>query len=303
MQTILGAGGVIGTELAKILPEHTKTIRLAGRNPKHVLGSEELVKCDLTDASQTMNAVENSDVVYLTAGLEYNYDVWKEKWPKIMTNDLEACKRHRAKLVFFDNVYMYGRVEGWMKENTPVNPVSRKGEIRAKIAGQLLEEAASGNVRALIARSADFYGPGADSTFVKMLVFDKLINNKKASWLGSDEVFHSFTYTPDAARATALLGNTPDAYNQVWHLPTHRNALTGAEFIECAAGFVDADPDYRVIKRWMAKLAGLFDPLVKETVEMMYQYEHDYLFDSGKFENAFFKPVPYEAGIAKCMGK
>lgn len=303
MQTILGAGGIIGTELAKILPEYTKTIRLTGRNPKPVLGNEELFKCDLTDAEQTMNAVENSDVVYLTAGLEYNYEVWKDKWPKIMTNVLTACKRHRAKLVFFDNVYLYGRVEGWMRENTPVNPVSKKGEIRAEIAERLLNEAASGNIKALIARSADFYGPGAESSFVKMFVFDKLLHKKKAQWLGNDEVFHSFTYTPDAAKATALLGNTPDAYNQVWHLPTHRNALTGAEFIEYCAGLLDADPDYRVIKKWMAKIAGMFDPIVREIVEMMYQYEYDYLFDSTKFEDAFFKPCSYEEGIAMCLGK
>ncbi|MCE1164819.1 MAG: NAD-dependent epimerase/dehydratase family protein [Bacteroidetes bacterium] len=303
MQTILGAGGIIGNELARILPTYTKTVRLAGRNPKPVLGDEDLVKCDLTDIETTMTAVENSDVVYLTAGLKYDYEVWKDTWPKIMTNAINACKRHRAKLVFFDNVYLYGRVDGWMNESTPVNPVSRKGEIRAKIAEQLLKEAASGNIKALIARSADFYGPGADSSVAKILVFDKLLNNKRASWLGNDETFHSFTYTPDAAKSTARLGNTPDAYNQVWHLPTHRNALTGAEFIEYSAGLVNADPDYRVIKKWMAKLAGIFDPLVKETVEMMYQYEYDYLFDSTKFETAFFKPVSYEDGIAGCLGK
>ncbi|MDD5362724.1 MAG: NAD-dependent epimerase/dehydratase family protein [Ignavibacteria bacterium] len=301
MQTILGAGGVIGIELAKTLPEYTDKVRLAGRNPRAVNGDEELVKCDLTNYEQTLSAVEKSDIVYLTAGLEYKYDVWKEYWPKIMDNVIVSCRKHRAKLVFFDNVYMYGKVEGWMTENTPVNPVSRKGVIRAEIADALMKETTRGNLRALIARSADFYGPGAGNTFLKMLVFDKLKEKEKASWLGNAEVFHSFTYTPDAGKATALLGNTPDAYNQVWHLPTHRNAMSGHEVIEFAAHLLDAEPKYRVITKWMARMAGLFNPLVKEMVEMMYQYESDYLFDSTKFENVFFKPVSYEEGIEKCV--
>jgi nucleoside-diphosphate-sugar epimerase len=301
MQTILGAGGVIGRELAKTLPEYTDKVRLAGRNPHAVKGDEELIKCDLTDYEQTLSAVENSDVVYLTAGLEYKYDVWKDSWPKIMDNVIVSCRKHRAKLVFFDNVYLYGKVEGWMTEDTPVNPVSRKGVIRAEIADTLMKETSRGNLRALIARSADFYGPGADNTFLKMLVFDKLKAKEKASWLGNADVFHSFTYTPDAGKATALLGNTPDAYNQVWHLPTHRNAMSGHEFIEFTARLLDAEPKYRVITKWMARMAGLFNPLVKETVEMLYQYESDYLFDSTKFEKVFFKPTSYEEGIEKCV--
>ena len=301
MQTILGSGGVTGNELAKILPEHTDKIRLVSRNPLIVTGNEELVKADLTDEHQTADAIKGSDIVYLTAGLQYNIKTWQSLWPKIMDNVIKGCQKHNAKLVFFDNVYMYGKVNGAMTEETPYNPISKKGEVRARIAERLMDEVMKGNITALIARSADFYGPGALNTFIQPMVFEKLKNGKKASWLGRDDVLHSFTYTPDAGKATALLGNTSDAYNQIWHLPTHKDALTGKEFIEQVAGVCDVNPKYSVLTRRMMKMAGWFNAMAKESYEMMYQYEYEYLFDSTKFEKAFFHPVEYRDGIAEVV--
>jgi nucleoside-diphosphate-sugar epimerase len=116
--------------------------------------------------------------------------------------------------------------------------------------------------------------------------------------MGNVNAKHSFTYTPDAGKATAMLGNTPSAYNQVWHLPTDRNVLTGKEFMGLTAKAFKVKPDYMVLKKWMVRMAGVFNPIVKESIEMIYQNEFDYLFDSSKFEKAFgFKPTTYEAGI------
>lgn len=301
MQTILGSGGVIGNELAKILPEHTDKIRLASRNPQSVTGNEELFKADLADENQTAGAIKGSDVVYLTAGLQYNIKTWQSLWPKIMDNVIKGCQKHNAKLVFFDNVYMYGKVSGPMTEETPYNPISKKGEVRARIAERLMDEVMKGNITALIARSADFYGPDAVNTFIQPMVFEKLKNGKKASWLGRDDVAHSLTYTTDAGKATALLGNTSDAYNQIWHLPTHKDALTGKNFIEQVAGVCGVNPKYSVLTRRMMKMAGWFNAMAKESYEMMYQYEYEYLFDSTKFEKAFFHPVKYPDGIAEVV--
>ncbi len=301
MQTILGSGGVIGNELAKLLPNHTDKIRLVSRNPLTVTGNEELFKADIADENQTAGAIKGSDVVYLTAGLQYNIKTWQSLWPKIMDNVIKGCQKHNTKLVFFDNVYMYGKVNGAMTEETPHNPVSKKGEVRARIAERLMDEVAKGNITALIARAADFYGPGAVNTFIQPMVFEKLKNGKKASWLGRDDVAHSFTYTPDAGKATALLGNTPGAYNQIWHLPTHKDALTGKKFIEMVAGVCDVNPKYSVLTRRMMKMAGWFNAMAKESYEMMYQYEYEYLFDSTKFEKAFFYPVEYRDGIAEVV--
>ena len=95
MQTILGAGGAIGTDLAKELTTYTKDIRLVGRNPKKVNETDELFICDLTDSSKVLHAVEGSKVVYLTAGFPYKTKVWQQTWPVVMKNVIEACKSHQ----------------------------------------------------------------------------------------------------------------------------------------------------------------------------------------------------------------
>lgn len=297
MQTILGSGGSISRELVPVLPQYTERIRLAGRNPKPFTGKEELFKADLLDAGMTANAVEGSDVVYLLAGLLYDTKVWKASWPRIMENVVLACKKHKARLVFLDNVYMYGLVKGKMTEGTPYNPCSRKGEIRAGIANYLMDEVKRGNVHAMIARSADFLGPGAFNTFMHPMVFLKLKEKKSATWLCNDKVKHSFSFTPDLGKAVAMLGNTMDAFDQVWHLPTAADPLTGHEFISTAAPAMGADPKYSVMKPWMLSIGGLFNPTAKESVEMAYQYKYEYLFDSSKFESRFFKATPLAEAV------
>jgi nucleoside-diphosphate-sugar epimerase len=297
MQTILGAGGVIANGLAKILPQYTDKIRLVSRHPRAVNPTDELVSADVTDYDQTEKAVANSEVVYLTVGLPYKLSIWQESWPKIMSNVINACQKHGSKLVFFDNVYLYGKVYGWMTESTPVNPCSKKGEVRAGIAEQLTDEFKKGNLTALIARAADFYGPNTQASFVWGMVFDRLRKSKKAQWLINAEVKHSFSYTPDAGKATALLGNTPEAFNRVWHLPSDKNAWTGKEFIQETAETYNVKPGYTVLRKWMIWTAGLFNSLAKESVEMLYQYETDYLFDSSDFEKRFFKATDYQTGI------
>lgn len=133
MQTILGAGGIIGIELAKHLPQYTNHIRLVNRNPKQVNPNDELFKADLLNPNDVLKAVEGSEVVYLTVGLPYSTQVWQKDWETVMRNTINACKTHNAKLVFFDNVYMYGKVKGEMTEETPLHPTSEKGKVRAKL--------------------------------------------------------------------------------------------------------------------------------------------------------------------------
>ena len=259
---------------------------------------------DLTDLARVCQAVEGSEVAYLTAGLAYNHKVWAETWPAIMGNVIEACARAGARLVFFDNVYLYdpSRMNP-MTEATPIGPTSRKGKVRAKIAQMLLDAVAQGKVEALIARSADFYGPGVQNvSILAETVFKPLSQGKKANWLGRDDKKHSFTYVPDAARATALLGNTPSAFGQVWHLPTAPDPLTGREWVAHIAKALGTQPRYRVAGKGLVRLLGLFLPVMRETVEMLYQYDRDYVFDSRKFEQAFdFSPTPYEEGIRKVV--
>jgi nucleoside-diphosphate-sugar epimerase len=296
--TILGAGGAIGNELVKLLSARNHPFRLVSRSPRPTPEATETVAADLTDKDQTMRAVAGSSVVYLLVGLKYDHQVWQEMWPRIMSNAVEACKRAGTKLIFFDNVYMYGRVGGPMTEETPFNPCSKKGEIRAKIATTLINEWKSGALTGMIARAADFYGPDTRNGVPNLLVFEPLARKRRASWLVNDSVPHSFTYTPDAARSLVQLAETDTAWNQTWHVPTAPNPLTGREFVALAARDLGVAPKYRVLSRPVIRMAGWFDPLVAESYEMLYQSDSPYRFDSGKFAREFgFAGTPYADGI------
>jgi nucleoside-diphosphate-sugar epimerase len=301
MQTILGSTGIIGRLLAKELLQHTNKIRLVSRNPNKVNTGDELVKADLLNRQQVIDAVKGSDVVYLTAGLKYDSKIWQAEWPVIMQNVIDACKSAGSKLVFFDNVYAYGRVNGWMTEETPYNPVSKKGEVRKHIAEMLMNEVKQGRINAMIVRSADFYGQDTLAAITET-VFKNYAAGKKAQWLISDKFRHSFTYAPDAAKGTALLGNTPSAFNQVWHLPTDKNALTGKEIIPMIAREFGVEPKYMNVPKWMLRIIGLFNSNISESIEMLYQNDSEYLFSSGKFEKTFnMKPKAYYEGIKETV--
>jgi len=306
MQTILGSGGIIATELAKSLLDYTSDIRLVSRNPKKVNPSDHLMALDLTEQQAIHQAVEGSSIVYVTIGFPYSSKVWSDTWPKFMKNVISACKKHKAKMVFFDNIYMYDRNHlNGMSEETPMNPSSKKGKIRMEVFQMIDSEIKSGNLDALVARCADYYGPGiARNGMLRELVFDNLAQKKKANWLGSANYKHSFTYTKDAAKATAILGNTEEAYGQVWHLPTAKDPYTGKEWIEKIAKAMDKRPRYRVLPKFMARILGWFVPIMGEVVEMMYQYDRDYVFNSDKFEKRFnFVPTTYEKGIQQIVLK
>jgi nucleoside-diphosphate-sugar epimerase len=298
MITILGAGGAISNDLATRLAAADLPFRLVGRNPSSRPGAREVIAADLTNFDQTARAVDGSDIVFLLAGLKYDRKVWAEQWPRILANTVEASKRAGARLVFFDNVYMYGRVNGLMTEQTPFHPSSRKGEIRSRIADSLIDEWKGGKLTAMIARAADFYGPGAANGLPNTLVFDPLSKGKSATCLAADNLPHSYTYAPDAADALMKLAQTESAWNQTWHLPTTPNPPTGREFIEAAAEAMGVAPKYRILGSAMLGVAGLFNPTIREVREMLYQNNAPYLFDSSKYARAFgFSGTPYSDGI------
>jgi nucleoside-diphosphate-sugar epimerase len=298
MHTILGAGGVIGSLLLPELAAQGTPVRLVSRRATLTGGAKEALSADLSNRQAVIDAVAGSDVVYLLAGLKYELRAWQELWPRIMANAIEACQKANAKLVFFDNVYMYGRVNGPMTEETPFNPCSRKGEVRAKIAQTLLDEIKAGGITAMIARAADFYGPNARTGVANILVFDKFAKGGKASVMVTAALPHSYTYTPDAAKALVTLTRAKDSWNTTWHLPTAPDPLTGKQFVEMAARAFGVPPKYSILQPWMLRMAGLFDATVRELPEMLYQNAYPYHFDSTKFRKAFgVDATPYARGV------
>lgn len=300
MHTILGATGPVGTALAHALRSYTTNIRLVSRNPKKLAETDQLFAADLTNKDAVAKAVAGSETVYLVAGLEYKTSVWQQQWPIIMRHVIDACKQHGAKLVFFDNVYMYDPAYlHHLTEATPVRPVSKKGAVRAQIAQMILDEIAAGNLQAMIVRAADFIS-AKNSVLVEM-VANNLAKGKKAMWMGNADKLHAFTYVPDAANAMALLAQTPDAWNGVWHLPTAA-PLTGRQWVELIANVQHKQPRISVLPKWAMGWLGIFVPVLKEFKEMVYQFEQDYVFDSSKFTQRFgITATPPEQAVREVM--
>ena len=303
IQTILGANGTIGKVLAKELINYTQQIRLVSRHPKKVNETDELFAADLTDATMVDKAIEGSGIVYLVIGLDYNTKVWQDKWPKLMRATIDACIKYKAKLVYFDNMYLYDiKAIGHMVEDSPINPQSKKGLVRMEIAAMLMKEVEAGKLTALIARAPDFYGPDNDKSFIMEVVYKNLLKNKRPNWFIDATKKHTFIYTPDAAKATAILGNTPEAFNQVWHLPADDKSLTGDEWVALFNKEMNTSKKVMVLPMFMLKLLGIFIPLMREMPEMMYQYDRDYFFDSSKFKSHFnFNPTTYEMGVREIV--
>ena len=114
-----------------------------------------------------------------------------------------------------------------------------------------------------------------------------MLKGKKAQAFGNPDKVHTYTFTPDAGKAMALLGNTEDAYNQVWHVPTTKERLSTRQWVELIASELNVSSKIQVVPTWMLQLLGFFNPMIKEFPEMMYQNETDYVFDSSKFEKRF----------------
>jgi nucleoside-diphosphate-sugar epimerase len=299
IHTILGAGGPVANALTKELESNNSTIRLVSRREIKTNNNTTWQKADLLNLEELRLAAKGSNIIYLCAGIVYDAEIWKVQWPIIIKNVIAVAKENNARLIFFDNIYMYGLVDGPITERTPYKPISEKGKVRAGVANAIMDEVNAGMLKASIARAPDFYGTDSQNSFFDMMVLAKYAKKETAQWMGDANTKHCFIFIEDAAKAMYLLGQNPDTDNQIWHLPT-TPAITGKQFIQMAAAIYNTKPSYFSLKKWMLWLIGKFMKVVAGTVEMYYQYDHDYEFDSGKFEKRFnFKPTSYEAGIKK----
>ncbi|MEV0837989.1 NAD-dependent epimerase/dehydratase family protein [Actinocatenispora sera] len=291
---VLGGNGIVGRETVRALLDRGLDTASVGRRPASVDGVRN-IRADLLDAGAVKRAVAGADVAYLTAGLPYSARIWGEQWPVIVRNAIAAALAHGTHLVYFDNVYAYGRVDGPMTEKTPIRPTSRKGRVRAGAIDLLDRAAAEQGLVRTVARSADFYGPGATTSVFNTYAVDRIVAGRAGSWLFNGDQPHSMTYTPDIGAALAILGTQPAARGRTWHLPT-APALTGRRYLELAGG------SGRIMGTGTIRLGALVNSGARETLEMAYQYTAPYLFDSTAFETTFaLAPTPSADGIAASL--
>lgn len=301
MQTILGAGGQIATELARELHDRFGVpLRLVSRHPRAVHPSDEVFAADLTDPAQTDAAVAGSDIAYLTAGLPTDAKHWVEKFPAIMRNAIDACARHGAKLVFFDNTYMYPMTSEPLTEAAPFDPQGPRAKVRAEIATMLLDAMAAGRVEAVICRAPEFYGPAQTQSFTNALLLGPIARGERDRVPLRDDTLRSLIWTPDASRAMALIGNTPAAFGQTWHLPCDPERRTYAQLAALASDLWGVEARYTVAPAIAFRAAAVFDKGARTIVELLPRYAHDNIFVTEKFAQAFpeFRVTGYPEGVA-----
>ncbi|PXW18003.1 nucleoside-diphosphate-sugar epimerase [Chryseobacterium sp. CBTAP 102] len=299
MQTILGANGQIGEELARELKRnYASDIRIVSRNAKKVNDTDTVFSADLSDREKAIEAVKGSEIAYFTLGLPMDTGLWEKQFLTIMKNVIDACKINGTKLVFFDNTYMYPQNNEVLTEQTVFAPVGRKGMVRKKMADMLLKEMKAETIKAVICRAPEFYGPGKTQSITDSLIFNAIKENKKLKVPLRDDKLRSLIWTPDASRATALIGNTPEAYGQTWHLPVD-TPLTYKEFIALASEIYGKEFKYSVIPKLAFSIGSLFNKNAKELQELIPRYQYDNLFDDSKFRKRFpeFNVTTYRKGI------
>jgi nucleoside-diphosphate-sugar epimerase len=269
------------------------------RNPRKVNDTDALAPADLLDAPQAAEAVKGSSIVYFTAGLPPETELWETQFPVMLNNALDATRAAGAKFVYFDNTYMYPQDDRVLTEDAPFEPVGRKGKVRAAMASVVLQEMARGDIPVVIGRAPEFYGPGKTQSITNKLVIDNIKAGETARVPVRDDTRRTLIWTPDASRALAALGNAPNAFGQTWHLPCDDDRLTYRQFVTLASEVFGVAPSYRVVGKWTLTAAGLLSKQVRELRELLPRYERDNLFDSTKFKRRFpeFEVTTYRHGL------
>ena len=226
------------------------------------------------------------------------YHQWGELLEKVNDGVLHAAKTSKAPLVVLDNLYGYGRPDGLIKETSPVAPISRKGEFRAKVAQKLLDAHRAGDARISIARAADFYGPGMTLAGIFGERFaDRAVKGKAGECFGPPDLLHSYAYGPDVADGLITLVNSDKAWGEVWHLPVAKAEST-REVVTRFGRELGKPLETTVLPVFVLHLLGLFIPAAKELIEMRYQWNVPFVLDDSKFRAAFnATPTSFDVGV------
>ena len=303
LHAVLGAGGGTGGAIVRELVGQGRRVRAVTRGGGAAARYGTLppalfedVAADVTAREQLRRALDGASVVYHCA--QPAYTRWPEEFPPMTRGIAEATAAAGAKLVFADNLYMYGPVDGPMTEQTPPVAQTRKGRVRVAMAEELLAAHASGSLRVVIGRSSDYYGPGGLVSALGERFFKAILAGKKAQWFADLDQPHTLSYLPDMARAFVILGERAEADGQVWHTPA-APPLTGRQYVELAARAAGTPARPTALGMGTVRMLGLFMPVLREFPELMYQYDRPFVMDSGKFEAALgpFAVTPPEEAL------
>ena len=291
LHVVFGAGQV-GSLLAQLLLQSGRSVRIVKRSRSPVAAGADLVFGDAADPAVCRDAARGASAVYHCMNAPYDTKTWAALIPRYMDNLIAAAAATHARLVVLDNVYMLGRPGGHMlSEDTPVNPCSRKGEIRARAAERLFDAHRRGEVRATAGRASDFYGPGGTQTAVGDFFWPRVLAGKTAYSPYPLDAVHTYHYIPDVAAGLMTLGCAgDDAFGQPWMLPC-APAVSLRALVGRLEGVAERPLRVGQLPRWLMKAGALVVPLLRELDEMLYQWEEPFVIDDRRFR-ARFQQVP-----------
>ena len=285
-RTVVFGSGPVGRAVMHELLARGYQVRIVNRTGKlDVPEGVEPVPGDASNVAFAREACKGAGVVYDC--LNAPYTQWPELFPLLQAGVLEGAASAGAKLVVVENVYMYGSTHGRpITEDLPYSAGTRKGRTRAKMAQELLAAHQSGKVRVAIGRASDFFGPGALQSSMGERVFRPALNGKAAQVLGNANLLHTYTYVPDIARGLVTLGEYDEAFGQAWHLPSSQTVTT-REFIDMIFSEIGYAPRIQAVPNLVLRSLALFNPMLREVAEMLYEFEEPFVVDSSRFEQVF----------------
>jgi nucleoside-diphosphate-sugar epimerase len=300
VHTVLGAGPVakatVTALLARGLP--VRIVHRSGTFPKQ--SGLEVVAADITNSTQLTQAFTGSAVVYMCAMPAYHR--WEQEFDTMMTNVLLACATAGSAMVFADNLYMYQESpNASFMETTPLQPITRKGAVRARIAEMVLQAHRDGTVKTAIARASDFFGPGVDNAMLGNRFFPQLIAGKTVQWFGNPDMPHTFTFVPDFGKALVELGVDGKGWGEAWHVP-NSITCTAREAASATAALTKQPVKLRGAGRSMLRIVGLFIPAAKEMIEMLPHFETPYIVDDSKWHNRMHtRSTPWNVALVETV--
>src|SRR5215208_3596334 len=285
LHVIFGTGAVGMAVMEELVRRRTR-IRMINRSGRaRVPHGVEVVGGDATDEGFTREASEGASVVYFT--LSPPYYKWPELFPPLQAGVLAGAAAAGAKLIAMENLYMYGPTGGRpITEDLPYAANTRKGRVRARMSQELMEAHKSGRVRVAIGRASDFFGPGALESAAGEQVFGRAVEGKSAQLLGDPDQPHTYTYVPDIGKGLVILGEREQALGRAWHLPSPETVTT-RQFVEMIFEEVGKPARVQAAPKIVLRALGLFNPAIRETIEMLYEFEEPFVVDDSRFEREF----------------
>ena len=296
--TIFGYGPTGKATAERLVAAGRETAIAQRSKPAALPKGVAFVACDALDRDSVLKAARGSDQFVVAIGFPYVGKFWREAWPKAIGNFVAACEATGARMVFIDNLYMYGPQTAPLVETMALTSYGLKPAARSAATRVWREAAAAGRARVAALRAPDFYGPGVGRSYLGDATIGAMAKGEAALFIGSPDVPHDYAYAPDIARAVATLLAAPDsAYGQAWHLPCAETQTT-RELLSLAAQALGVQPRIRVLPASMLGPMGPLSPYLRELREMRFQWDRPYRVDATKFAKAFWSDAtPFETGV------